>query len=78
MKTAYYLTIFFPSGTCWECADGAIRTRQTRTGAVVMRARKCSGEAWTWLRAAPFLRNPEQADGVPAANMPAWARTAAA
>jgi hypothetical protein len=47
----FWLTIFLPAGITWECADGAIRTRRTSTGEIVMPTRKCSGPAQSWLSA---------------------------
>jgi hypothetical protein len=53
----FWLTIFLPSGITWECADGAIRTRQTATGQIIMPMRRCSGGAETWLAAARNTHN---------------------
>lgn len=51
-KADFWLTIFFPNGITWECADGAIRTRWTASGRTQMPARACDGPAQSWLAAA--------------------------
>lgn len=51
----FWLSIFLPCGITWECGEGIIRTRNTRTGAIRMRAHKCSGPAESWLAAARAL-----------------------
>lgn len=54
--TGFWLTIFLPCGITWECADGAIQTRRTATGQVIMPNRRCSGPAESWMSAARNLQ----------------------
>jgi hypothetical protein len=91
-KPNFWLSICFPAGITWECADGAIRTRKTATRKIIMGVRKCDHGAETWLRAARNLhsfhvtldgmsrelaRTELEAQARTRANMPAWAKEAA-
>lgn len=51
----FWLTIFLPTGVQWECANNAIRSRDSRTGRIIMRSRKVNGPATSWITAAHNL-----------------------
>ncbi len=54
-RSPFYLHIFLPHGIVWECGDGRIRTRWTKTGKIIMRSKRVPGDAPSFLSPARSL-----------------------
>jgi hypothetical protein len=49
------MEIFLSSGIVWQIWEDSIRTRESATGRVIMRRKKCGGKWQDWLTAANNL-----------------------
>ena len=48
---------FFPDGIVWEIGNGVIRTRNYKTGQIIMRTGKVNGDAESWVAASRCIWN---------------------